>query len=258
MPGDDVLDGLRCSFGAYSLYELVSAQMSKHDARGELPDRLRTASTFTEGARRAQIVQATITTIAELGYRGASYAQIAKRAGLSSTGLISYHFVSKTELIDQVVADVVVAGQAFMLPRIESAAPGRARLRAYITSNLEFMAGNRAHMQAVAEILNALPREAGGQAAPYAPRHARGLVQLEGYLREGQRNGQLRRFSVGVMALTIRGAIDAVAYRLTDAPDLDLAAYGRELATLFDRATTAGLVNRPPGAGSRPARSAKA
>jgi AcrR family transcriptional regulator len=202
----------------------------------------RPAPTFTEAARRTQIVQATITTIAEVGYPRASYAQIAKRAGLSSTGLISYHFASKAEPIDE----------AFMLPRIEAAAPGRDRLRAYLASNLEFMAAHRAYMRAVVEVLNALPREAGGHAAPYAPLHARGLAQLEGFLREGQRTGQLRRFSVRIMALTIRGAIDAVAYRLTDEPDLDLAACARELATLFDRATTAGRASDTGRRGRRP------
>jgi TetR/AcrR family transcriptional regulator, fatty acid metabolism regulator protein len=222
---------------------LIFAYMSKTETIAERQGRARPSATFTEAARRLQIVQATITTIAEVGYRRASYAQIAKRAGLSSTGLISYHFASKAELLDQVIGEVVAAGQGFMLPRIEAAAPGRGRLRAYITSNLEFMAAHPAHMRAAAEILNALPREPGGQAAPYAPRHARGLAQLEGYLREGQRNGQFRRFSVAVMALAIRAAIDAVAYRLADEPDLDLAAYARELAAMFDQATTA----RPAG-----------
>ena len=70
---------------------------------------------------------------------------------------------------------------------------------------------------------------------------------ISGYLREGQRVGQLRRFSVGVMALAIRAAIDAVAYRLRDEPQLDPVAYGRELATLFDRATAA----KPLGAAGR-------
>ena len=48
-----------------------------------------------------------------------------------------------------------------------------------------------------------------------------------------------RPLSVAVMALAIRAAIDAVAYRLADEPDLDLAAYARELATMFDQATAA-------------------
>jgi AcrR family transcriptional regulator len=51
--------------------------------------------TFTESARRAQIVAAAIDVIADGGYASASFAAIARRAGLSSTGLISYHFASK-------------------------------------------------------------------------------------------------------------------------------------------------------------------
>ncbi len=45
--------------------------------------------------------------IAELGYPKASYARIAERAGLSSTGLISYHFADKSDLIGEVAASVI-------------------------------------------------------------------------------------------------------------------------------------------------------
>jgi TetR/AcrR family transcriptional regulator, fatty acid metabolism regulator protein len=213
--------------------------MSNREGGKDTHHPARRSATFTEVARRAQIVEATIATIAEAGYQHASYAQIAKRAGLSSTGLISYHFASKAELIGEVVREIVAAGQGFMLPRIESAAPGSDRLRAYIRSNLEFMATHPEHMRAVADILGASRREPGGPPAPYAPLHAQGLAQLEGYLREGQRNRQFRRFSPAVMALAIRAAIDEVAYRLAGEPDLDLTAYGRELAALFDHATAA-------------------
>ena len=190
-------------------------------------------------------MQAAIETIAEVGYARASYARIAEHAGLSSTGLISYYFASKGELVGEVVAEVVAAGQAFMVPVIEAAAPGRARLRAYIESNLAFMAGHRAQITAAAEVLNALPRHSDGQAAAYAPLHARGLEQLAGYLREGQAIGQLRRFAPDVMAQTIRAAIDAVGYRLAGEPGLDLAAWACELADLFDHAAGVG----PPGSG---------
>jgi AcrR family transcriptional regulator len=66
----------------------------------------RTRPTLTEQARRAQIIAAAMETIAELGYAHASFAQIAKRAGLSSTGLISYHFASKKELDWAVVKEI--------------------------------------------------------------------------------------------------------------------------------------------------------
>ena len=70
--------------------------------------------TFTERARRAQIVDAAIETIAELGYARASFAQIARRAALSSTGLISYHFAGKDELIAEVIASIYSTIGAFM------------------------------------------------------------------------------------------------------------------------------------------------
>ncbi|WP_409496972.1 TetR family transcriptional regulator [Amycolatopsis sp. cmx-11-12] len=69
------------------------------------------ARTFTESARRAQIVAAAIETIAGLGYARASFAQIAKEAKLSSTGLISYHFANKEELVRTVLEDVFAAAQ---------------------------------------------------------------------------------------------------------------------------------------------------
>lgn len=204
----------------------MAAQASGHDA-----------ATFTGAARRAQIVRAAIETIAELGYARASYAQIAKRAGLSSTGLISYHFAGKDDLIEQVVAEVVAAGQARMVPRIDAASGANAKLRTYIVSNLEFMDTHRAHITAVIEIFNALPRDRDGQPAPYLARHERGVAQLEGWLREGQRAGELRDFSTRIMATTIRAAIDAVAYQLAADPRLDVATHARELACLFHHAT---------------------
>src|SRR5579872_5747351 len=78
----------------------------------------RSHRTFTETARRAQIVEAAIATIAEVGYAHTSFALIAKRAGLSSTGLISYHFASKDDLIAQVVATIFGAIERFMSERM--------------------------------------------------------------------------------------------------------------------------------------------
>ena len=64
------------------------------------------ARTFTESARRAQIVTSAIDVIAEDGYAKASFSRIAKHAGLSSTGMISYHFAGKDDLITACVAGI--------------------------------------------------------------------------------------------------------------------------------------------------------
>lgn len=200
-------------------------------------------------------MQAPIETIAALGLVRASYAQIVRRAGISSTGLIFYHFASKDELIEQVVAEVSSAGQEFMRPRIEAASGARARLRAYIESNLEFMTAHRAHIVAVVQIFNTLPREPEGQSPSYAVRHKEGIARLEDQLRAGQATGELRSFSTHVMAVTIRAAIDAFAYEYSANPHLDVTAHARELAALFDRATRATTAVDPapnPPAGSAP------
>ena len=108
--------------------------------------------TFTEQARRAQIVQGAIATIAEAGDRGASFAQIARRAGLSSTGLISYHFAGRDELIAEVAAKVIADISAFMSARLEGVSDPAAALRGYIEGTIEFIDTHRAEMKALLEI----------------------------------------------------------------------------------------------------------
>ena len=78
--------------------------------------------TFTEQGRRPRSTAAATATIAEAGYRGASFAQIARRAGLSSTGLISYHFAGRDELIAEVAAKVIGDISAFMSARMAGVA----------------------------------------------------------------------------------------------------------------------------------------
>src|SRR5438067_13171134 len=97
--------------------------------------------TFTETARRAQIVAAAIDTIAELGYGQASLARIAEAAG-TSKGVILYYFGGKDELIRELVAELVARGVAYMEPHIDAEPTGAGKLRAYIESNLAVMREN--------------------------------------------------------------------------------------------------------------------
>jgi hypothetical protein len=62
-------------------------------------DKEETKQSFIAEARRAQIIEAAIRTLDEIGYVQASLAQIAKRAGIS-TALISYHFSDKDDLMN--------------------------------------------------------------------------------------------------------------------------------------------------------------
>ena len=189
--------------------------------------------TFTEGARRAQIVQAAIEAIAEAGFRGATFARIARQAGLSSTGLISYHFAGRDELIGEVVATVIADIGAFMTHRMAGVSGPSAALRAYIEGNAEFTATHRAEMKALLEIFRSggLPYDTDTEQAALSP--------VEEILRAGQRSGEFRDFDPTVMATMIQRAVDGLPFLLAARPDLDVAAYAAEVVTTFELATRA-------------------
>src|SRR3984957_5760379 len=96
---------------------------------------------FVSSARRAQIVEAAIETVAEVGYANASLSRIAVRLGISK-GVISYHFAGKDDLIAEIVRQVLQQAWDYVQPRIEVHTTGPEMLRGYITSNLEFMREN--------------------------------------------------------------------------------------------------------------------
>ena len=195
--------------------------------------------TFTETARRAQIVAAAIDTIAELGYGQASLARIAETAG-TSKGVIIYHFGGKDELMRELVAEVVARGVAYMEPQIDAEPTGAGKLRAYIESNLAFMRENRNQMVAIFEIaLNA--RAADGSRLYDVSVQDAGVAALEQLLAYFQGTGEFRAgFDPHVMAMAIRAAINAVPAQLARDPALDVAHHAREIADMFHIATRPG------------------
>ncbi|MGX4733110.1 TetR family transcriptional regulator [Kitasatospora griseola] len=189
--------------------------------------------TFTESARRRQIVEAAIEVIADAGYAKASFARIAKHAGLSSTGMISYHFKGKDDLLREVVAEVLRVSEAYMRPRIEAAVGPRPRLRAYIESNVQLAAAHPRELAALVEILNGQGDDTDGEFAA----GRRTVMDLQEYVvRAAQAEGEYGQFDAKVLVTAIRGAIDAVLVRVLREPEMDVATSARELADLFDRA----------------------
>ncbi len=185
----------------------------------------------TATARRAQIVTATIEVIAEEGFAQASFARIAAHAGLSSTRLISYHFAGKDELVAAVVTAVIGQIGDHLAARVGAATDARARLRAYIEGNIEFIDTHRRQMIALQAIVLAggLPQ---GVAEDRTAESA-----LETILRQGQADGVFRAFDPTVLAIAIQRAVEGLPFLLATRPDLDTAGYAGELVTLFERGT---------------------
>jgi AcrR family transcriptional regulator len=187
---------------------------------------------FTATARRAQIVAATIETIAVLGYAQTSFARIAERAGLSSTRLISYHFAGKRELIEQVLSELYTEIGEFMAAQLAGRTSARDLLLGYIEGNLKFIAGHRTQMKALLGIFLAGDLD-------YDPKSTELVVldPIERILRQGQESGEFRDFDPRVVAASVRRSVDGIPMLLEAHPELDLAACAAELCTLYDLAT---------------------
>src|SRR5688500_10024474 len=108
--------------------------------------------TVTATARRAQIVDAAIETVAELGLNQASFARIAERAGLSSTRLISYHFAGKADLMQAVVDEVFSTAGRYIAPFVLAEPTPAAKLRGFIRGSARFYAEYRRHVVAVRDV----------------------------------------------------------------------------------------------------------
>jgi len=195
------------------------------------PRHQRARPTVTEAARRTQIVTAAIETIAELGYARASYAQIAKRAGLSSTGLISYHFANKRDLDWEIVTSIYGRLSEHMHAVMSGVAEPNAALAAYINGLIGFMQIEPLALRTLADIvLN------GG--VPYdADSERTSVAGISDILRWGQETGVFRDFDILVMATTIQRSLDGIPLAQATNPDLDLDAYARELVEIFTLAT---------------------
>lgn len=190
--------------------------------------------TFTEQARRAQILAAAVDLLAEGGFRAASLAAVATRIGVSK-GVISYHFSGKDELLEQVVSSVLAGAAAFMTPRLEGVAGARAQLRAYIESNLDYLDRHRREARALSAVLTGLPPRPDGSPA-YAESGQAAVAALTALLAAGQRSGELGPFDAEVVARLLRASIDAVTEVLRSDEQANVTAYRDQLLALFEPA----------------------
>jgi AcrR family transcriptional regulator len=190
---------------------------------------------FIEEARRAQIIEAAIATLAEVGYGKASLAQIAKRAQISPS-LIPYHFTDKEALIYQTLNDIATAWDAYVATHASAGATASEQLRLYIQASLSYMGSRPTHFAALIEILfNA--RTPDGILLYRIEEEEPGFTLLKTVLTRGQQTGEFRAFDAYHIAIAIRGAINEFFGEMHK-PGASLEAYTAEMVDLFARATT--------------------
>jgi TetR/AcrR family fatty acid metabolism transcriptional regulator len=192
------------------------------------------AETFTQTARRAQLVGCAIASLAELGFQRTTVAEVGRRAGVSK-GVVTYHFPARDDLIRAVVAQIFDSISQHVGARLAHA-DADTFVETYIWAWVEYYRSHREDMVAVAEVWTSFRDPAG---RPYFGLETiePELAGVEHALAAGQAQQRLGPFSTRVMAVTLKGALDALLTQLTADPELDLDAYGRQLVTLFTRAT---------------------
>src|SRR6266513_3626945 len=88
-----------------------------------------------EEARRVQLVEVTIDSLAEVGYVGTTLAQIARRAGVSP-GLVAHYFDDKDGLLEAAFRTLARTLAARVRARLALARTPRGRVQAVIDTNL--------------------------------------------------------------------------------------------------------------------------
>lgn len=197
---------------------------------------------FIEQARRAQIIDAGIETIAEVGYAKASLARIGARAGISKS-VISYHFVDKAELIERIVEMVYRQSWEATKPRLDAETTTVGKLRGYIEAQIAYYSSHRSRLLAIGNIVINHRRPDGSLRWP--PSAEDSVVRvLTDLLLAGQASGELNAFDPLPIAVTVSYAITGALERWALDPNLDLDAYTAVLVEMFSNTVTS-----LPGAG---------
>lgn len=191
-------------------------------------------STFTQLKRHEQLIECAIDAVVELGFPRASVGEVARRAGVSK-GVVTYHFRAKDELILATVAHIFDSITTFLEARLEGISPEEF-LAGYITAWVDYYRGHRRYMLAVAEIWTSV-RDESGERRFGTDTLAGELAVVRQVLEMAQARGSMGQFSAAVMAVSIKGSLDALLGQFAADPELDLEAYGTELVALFERAT---------------------
>jgi len=188
--------------------------------------------TFIEEARRKQIIDAALQTIAEQGYTQTSFAEIAKSLGITK-GLIAYHFDGKHDLITSAIHTILNQQGAYIKERVDAQETASDKLRAYIQASFLYIAQNRAHFVALVDLWGSFtsPEEktAFSQTA-YDPCRA----HLQKIFRIGFEQGEFSGFDPQALSAIIQGGIDGLMLQwVFDPQAVDLQAASQELSELF-------------------------
>lgn len=196
------------------------------------------AATFTQSARRAQIMAAAIEVIAEIGWAQTSIRKIADRVGVAMSAVL-YHFGTKDNLVEAIVEEMYRTALSVVGPAVDGESTAPNKLAAYIRSSIAYFDTHRSHLTALTQLGTSYQPGDGRrfEELGLTPELQQELAILDPtpILTAGQEDREFGDFPVSSVALAVRGAVNAVVEKILRDPDFDAHAYGEDLVAIFDR-----------------------
>ncbi|USG65708.1 TetR/AcrR family transcriptional regulator [Brevibacillus ruminantium] len=165
---------------------------------------------FIAEARREQIILACIDTLEEVGYNNLSLTKVAKKAKIS-TGLISYHFNDKHDLMNHTLQFLVAKQHDFISSKVTLAQSAAKQLETFIEAHLAYQETHHKHNIALIEIVFTARNEEGMAYYRMEEENEEDALRmmLVEILKEGRQNGEFTQsFQTEIVASFILGAIE--------------------------------------------------
>jgi len=181
--------------------------------------------TFTEEARRAQLVDVTIELVADRGYAAASLGRIAESAGITKAGVL-YHFPSRQALVEAAYQHVLAAVVATVAAAVGAAGPADG-VSAYVRSMVGHLRERPRHVRMLIEAMTSV--------APLTDSKARWSAVADLLAAARAARGLTEPVDLRSAALLIGGGIDAIVAESLADPAYDAAAAAALLVDVVER-----------------------
>ncbi|WP_341727855.1 TetR/AcrR family transcriptional regulator [Brooklawnia sp.] len=196
------------------------------------------APTFTEAARREQIIGLTIDLIAERGIARTTLALIAEAAGVTKPAVL-YFFGTKDAVIKAACAHALGSAVEAIAQAVMAAPTPTAAVAAYVRSTVQFTIEHPSQIKVMTEMLTSDQDLVTQSAEAIGEEPAPQWQALAGLIEQAQRGGELSPADPRTAAIGLIGATNAIVGEWFSDPSFDLRAATDEVLRLFFRATTA-------------------
>lgn len=164
--------------------------------------------TFTEQARRTQIVDSAAALFKERGFANTSMEDIARAVGVSR-GVLFYYFEGKAEIGEHTLKQAVRAYSEYVRERVQVRRTARGKLREFSDACLDYQAGNPDLYIAFVELLGCL----GENEEKYRLTRSlnqRTRNQLIDIIQAGMESGELNTVDARALADILQAFIDGM------------------------------------------------